>query len=891
MNQKKSIYLLFIFLIGFYISQSQNNSSNRKTITAQFLYPEIEFSDVAFMTNVLKVKNNNGKNYTFTVSLNIPSGWRSLLDENKEYTLKPNDSVFVPVRVLTTNKKAKGGTKYSIAAYINTNEGKQMAYSRFIAGRPKITNWQMHILPRPKIYFLNGENSSTFQVNLMNEGDEDQEVILSMQKQSNEIMVSDSSGKFLKKNYVELKLPPFSDTTINYNVKVSDKIRNLKRIDTWNYNPSAKARERRYGIFMKASEVRMDPNGMGQKSSKVDFIRLANTIDFVKLSNTTAVGNGSNTIPLTAYLFANNVLGQQPVMNLILQGNSQVGNNAILNYQLQTGFLFYKYTNQYLTNRLNGNITLTLKRWFVGFNAGGGAGNGNLSQKTFFAGYQLNSRHSIGAMIGRERFFGQSNVNFFGLNYGGTFGIFRFNLTSGFNQNPTGKIGYNFVSNLSFNLPKNLSFAFFGSYQLNHFSPTQSFRFQNYGFNFTRSGKRYNISTAFNYLSTSIINNNLTTLAFTNYSLFVNNAYVLKRGQSLQLNSFYSIQSNSNSPLPTPGALNLNFNNTLAFASKPKVLPVQTTPALYLNYSRFFLDTLLSGGLLLNFSGTKLETGMFAGGNLRMGYNKLLNRPDLGSIFNMQSNVFFRYKVWNALALYNYGPIGNVEISNFLKSPGSGYPQTIRLSVGHQFQFRNLHFVLENNPTYVYQNTLNRHSFSIFSQLFYFTDNNLRVSLNAAFNVTSGYSFLYDFSSANSQIIPTESNNKRITDKSFLLGFTLKKDFAIPIPKRFRKKKFCDANFVVFLDVNGNSKMDDGEVPIENVVLRMNDFEVITDDKGKAGFINMSFAKYHVQVIPLIDMGSWFPNVGDSVDVCGPEIMPIPFSKGTQVYGNVELDH
>ena len=118
----------------------------------------------------------------------------------------------------------------------------------------------------------------------------------------------------------------------------------------------------------------------------------------------------------------------------------------------------------------------------------------------------------------------------------------------------------------------------------------------------------------------------------------------------------------------------------------------------------------------------------------------------------------------------------------------------------------------------------------------------------------------------------------------------LKKDFSIPIPKRFRNGKVCDAKLQVFLDINGNHRKDEGEVPVENVILRLNEFEVITDENGMGNFINTEFAKYHLQVLPLTDIGSWFPNVLDSVDVCGPDIMFIPFSKGVQVYGTVDLD-
>lgn len=241
------------------------NASTKKSISAEFLYAEVEFKEIAVMTNVLKIKNNNGKTYTFNVTINLPGGWKTINNPDKEYTLKPNDSAYVPVRVITTDKKAKGGTKYSIAAYVNTNEGKQMAYARFIAGRPKVTNWQMQVLPRPRIYMLNGENSAQFQVNLANDGDEPQDILVSMQKTAKDFVVKDSSGKILKKTYIETTLKPYSDTTITYNVQVLDQIRNQKRIDIWGYNPALTEREKRYGLFLRASEVKLEKNGGGQK--------------------------------------------------------------------------------------------------------------------------------------------------------------------------------------------------------------------------------------------------------------------------------------------------------------------------------------------------------------------------------------------------------------------------------------------------------------------------------------------------------------------------------------------------------------------------------------------------------------------------------------------------
>jgi hypothetical protein len=186
-------------------------------------------------------------------------------------------------------------------------------------------------------------------------------------------------------------------------------------------------------------------------------------------------------------------------------------------------------------------------------------------------------------------------------------------------------------------------------------------------------------------------------------------------------------------------------------------------------------------------------------------------------------------------------------------------------------------------------NLLKKNNIGIFSQLFYYTNNNFRFSIFTNFALNSSIRVDYKNLSSNATPIVTEGSERNISN-SLNFGATIKKDFAIPIPRRFRNNKFCDSKFVVFFDVNGNNKMEEGEVPLENVVLRMNDYEVITDEKGSASFINISFAKYRLQVFPLIDVGSWFPNVSDSMEVCGPEPIYIPFTKGVQVYGLVELD-
>jgi hypothetical protein len=888
-NYLKLNQVFLVFLMGLYLTPSfsqtpynPKNASTKKAISAEFLYSEVEFKEIAVMTNVLKVKNNNGKTYTFNVTLNLPAGWRTLNNPDREYTLKPNDSAYVPVRVITTDKKAKGGTKYSIAAYINTNEGKQMAFARFIAGRPKVTNWQMQVLPRPRIYLLNGENTAQFQVNLTNEGDEPQDVIVSMQKIGKDFVVKDSTGKIMKKSYVETTLKPYSDTTISYNVQILDQIRNQNRVDVWGYNPAAIEKEKRYGLFLRASEVRLDKTGGKQKNKKVDFVKLANNIDFVKLNNTTNTGAASNAIPLTVFVNMNNILGQQPIMTINMQGNSPLTKTSSLNYNLQTGFMYYKYSNSFLTNQLSGNLNYSFRKGFIGLVSAG-------RTKSIMGGYYINKNHSVNGFISRDRLVGKSLLQMLGLGYNANFSIFTINLNSSAYFGPSGFVGYNLLGGLAIRADNRTTVSIFGSNSRNNLGIGYT-DFSNYNLNVSRTFGRYSSSVWLLY-GENKLNNGISSIVRRNYGATLANAYSFKSKRTISLTNVYFID-NKTTIFPDDSTRSLSLLNNLIFTPKPRNKKINWSPMLFLNYNRFLRDTLITGGAQFNVSGSDFDNNAFYGGTIRMAYNELQNNKDLGIFFNAQLNLFARYKVWNILASYNYGPNGFGEISYALKNDRV-YSQALRLSIGHQYQFKNKHFVWENNPTYLYLNTLKRHSFSLFSQLYYFTNNGFRFSVNMNLNVSSGLSFKYNYlgsTNANVQNFKVEETDKRTINKTFNLGFTIKKDFSIPIPKRFRKNKFCDAKFVVFLDVNGNHIMDMGEVPVENVVLRMNEFEVITDDKGMASFINMAFAKYRLHVFPLVDMGSWFANVSDSMDVCGPDLMFIPFSKGVQVSGGVELD-
>lgn len=884
--------LFFLSTLSFFlpkINSAQSLAYKYKTITASFLYEEVNFANVAVVTNVLKLKNNNGKTYTLSVSINVPPGWKTLNNENRIYELKPNDSLYIPVRILSSNKKSKGGTKYSIAAYINTNEGKQMAFARFLAGRPKISNWQMHILPRPRIYFLNGESNAGFQLNLVNEGDEAQDLLISFQKIGKELLLKDTLDRILKKNYLEMSLKPYSDTTLHYNVQSTIEKLNQRRIDNWSYSPNEIQREKRFGLFIKAADVTILKGKTDTKGKKVEFVRLTNSIDFVKLNNSTIAGNGSNTIPLSIFLNVNNLFGQQPIANLNLFGNTEIGKYSSLSYNVLTSFQNYFYTKNYYNVNLGGNLTYSYKKAVFGLFTGGqlaSLSNVNERANTIMFGYRFTKNLFVSTFLSRPAFFSISNKNGYGLNVRGAFRRLQYNLNGFYIDRSNSGNQYFIGSNFNFPITNKISQGLSFMYRLNLINPSNSSTSYNIGLNQSYNFKVIRLNLNYRILQSN--NNNLlfNSNVIRNFLRFsVNTRF--KKGINFTLNSTISTSN-------TIGLINGNNGNSSSFfnilsirRTKSKInKPFQLAPSFYQNYTRRITDTILGFGLQFGIMQNNMDKNLFLSGNIRAGYTtmltKLYNSP---YFFNIQSNVLARYKVWNLLLNYNYGTSFSNDIVGIVKNTSSTvYPQSVRVNLSHQYLFKNKKFIAENALNVFYINVNKRTSYSLMSQLYYYTSNFTRFGINVNYNLVSSLPFSRDrFANLNQDI-------KKVNNSSYFIGCNIKKDLFIPLPKRFRNSKYCDAKFIVFLDVNGNKKMDEGEVPVENVVLRMNDFEVITNEQGAANFINISFAKYAFQVLPLIDVGAWFPNVSDSLEVCGPEPIYIPFSKGVHVYGNVELD-
>lgn len=135
-----------------------------------------------------------------------------------------------------------------------------------------------------------------------------------------------------------------------------------------------------------------------------------------------------------------------------------------------------------------------------------------------------------------------------------------------------------------------------------------------------------------------------------------------------------------------------------------------------------------------------------------------------------------------------------------------------------------------------------------------------------------------------------EESLKPDVSQGFTMGAGIRKEFGIPIPKRFTSDRFSNVQFIAFLVRNGNRVKDNDEIPLENVVVRLNEDEVITGGKGDAKFLNIRNGNYLLSIIPLEDYKGWFPLKEDSVSISENGKFYIPFARGVKLSGNIVLD-
>src|SRR4051794_15305851 len=87
-HSRSVLLLLWLQALCFFCAAQQRTPS--KVITSEFAEKEITFDKSSIISNVLKIKNNNGKPYKLRLQVSTPRGWKSIVDEDKIIEVFPS---------------------------------------------------------------------------------------------------------------------------------------------------------------------------------------------------------------------------------------------------------------------------------------------------------------------------------------------------------------------------------------------------------------------------------------------------------------------------------------------------------------------------------------------------------------------------------------------------------------------------------------------------------------------------------------------------------------------------------------------------------------------------------------------------------------------------------
>lgn len=859
-----------------------SSSNISESLIVRFVNPEVNVEKGQLISNVLVIQNNSQDAIEFYTTLNYPPLWKSLYKADKLYSLAAGDSVFIPVRIIPSTAM-KGDTKYFINAYIEDKEHRQVSSEYFFASTERVSQWELTSRPGQRIYLKNNENTADFQIDLMNTGNEKQDILMTMATLNSNVVLLDSTGKAITDFKHDLSLKPTTDTTFSYKVKYVEGQRNFKTIDIENYNPGNLSDEKQFSVYFHSEEPRRAKHTNQSRDAKIDFIKLSNQ----KKANPF----GSDVLPLSATLRVSNLLEDVIFSSLHLRGQKILNNGGNLIYN--TSF-YFSSMNNYYGNDYTRNIP-----WYVGYfdktksiqvgYVNGGAIGIQSSGKGIKAEYELFPEHRVGAFyVKSPYFFSDNRVESWGFHH--KYETKNFSNLTQFSRSHQkyAKLISEVVSvSPKFRLAQRHSINFIGAYsnRYNYLNPDSSFTRNGY-----MAGAGYT-SSFFNNIWQFNIRGTYTSKGFGTYGyerFYLNHRSRVKVSKDLEI----SVNNNYNQYMYDktyysyiPGYdKNYFFFNTVNFHSSKYLKNVK--PGLFYDIRNSYGVNFHARGLNFAFNKYDIIKNLQTSFITTFGMVRTVNDPVGKENFIFKLSNMIRYRNISFTGFYNYGPLSPAMIK--MKEQSNIVPQTIRASFMHMYLFKNRHVSLQSRLSYMYTNIYSHHSLNISPELFYFTNSGWRFSINPT------YTFYTSQLSTNNFEFPTYITQpgedfRRYSNDNFLISLGVKKDFGIPIPTTF--DDYNNVNFVAFYDLNGNKVKDADEPGIENVVVKVGHWSIITNTDGTASILNAEPGRHSFTSMSLVDLKGWFPLTNDTLIIFKDELVYIPFVKGVKLYGSVFIEY
>ena len=880
------VILAFLVVSKKGVSQNNTTSKNLDTIpflrygevSTKFSKPTEELKKGQIISNVLKIINHADIPLNFSVDAIFPGGWKRIGSKNQIHTAKPKDTVFVPIIILPT-KLVNGNTEIIVNTFIISEDGQQIGNNFFTLTTTKKVAWSIDIKNNTNFYFKNDENTKDFNFSINNNGNYNQDIFVSYTIPRKDLILTDTLLKPLIEPNKTFTLLPGEQKEIKHKIIAkSINERNENRISINNFLPLTNTQRITRTLIVNTSEPKIRKTDL-QRKTKINFIKLPNEIE--------ANSFGYPNLPLIVDLTAQNILDNRSFLSLNLQGFKQLNPEASLVY-----FTQLNYSNSFFTNNVFKNAP-----WYVGYfddkkSIEIGQVNGDLigassSGKGIKLGYQFNEKHSAGGFyVNSNGFFSSENSI---ISYGGWY-KFKYNENIRL-RTSAGRSSNNFTERVNNSIILQPSVNFLNSHSISFISGFNNLQFKvndiSQSTNGYLIGTNYS-STAFKRKLRSNINVRYNDKYFSNGSSERINIsqrfnYQLSKDWIAIATNNYQKSNIFNRNTDTFLYTQENFFSNVSFSKK--TLKGSYQPGAFFEYRNFPNNSFILRGLNFRYSLYNFEKNLLTSIFTRAGYAKPKNIIDSEEYFSLEMSGLFRYQTWSLTGRYNLGTFSS--ISSQQNQNNFSTPQSLRLSIQNQYLFPSKQFVLESNLIYSYNNIFKNHSLGIFPQLFYFSNSGWRFGLSANYMFTSSdFSSVYDTTDIGqnqnqASIGPTVNSNLN-------LNFSLRKEFGVPIP--FTNKTAASAKFVSFLDINGNNIKDKDEVSIQNVVVKLNKHEVITNFDGEASIKNVQQGKYKLEILPLEELNGWFSNTKDSIFINEDGINYIPFVRGIKVYGDIIID-
>ncbi len=838
---------------------------NTNKLTTRFAKDIVEFGKGELISNVLIVTNNLPTEQKFYVNFTIPSSWGVIAQSNELYDLLPGDSLIIPFHALP-REKFKGNTRFMFYAFISDDRGNNMGTHYFYGLIKKNIRWNVTVSDN-KIYIPNHTSSVPFSVGVINECTDEQDIHLTANALKKNVLIKDSSNTYEIKFPLTFTLKAFADTEWHFTFNKYKEPRNYRLTDVEEYKPYSLGESKRYKLTI---------NSFSPEPGENKKYRAGNKIDFLELSDSWQINPyNSMVIPLVVDANIYNLVGAQPMMTVDLRGEMMFNDSSVLIYQTQ-----FAYTSSLFSTNPYENAVYNLGYYARKFNVQFGQVNSGLlgtyqTGKGIKGEYYINRNHKIGAfyVASPELFKFMPILYSFGLNHSYENKILKINTVLGRNVNQQQNTNTDVITtNLSLKIIKNHSFGIrLGG---SHYVQTDS-NYTRYGY---MAGIYYSGAPVKNIWRMNI--NGMYTAP--HFGVFSNERFTANMGNTVTIHktwnineqsNFYRYPQKENNILYNNYILNnvLNINHTNA---KKNLL----TPLVFYNVYSLSDFMVHSRGLGINVSNYQLDKNIRYFFNIRSGFNRAIDTLH-NDYFFTQAALYVQVHTFSVMFRYQLGNQSYSKESFFNNSIKN--PQTIGISTRYQYRFKNPSFIYQQLLSYTYS-TFTGNQFNFTPELLYYTKSGWRFRVYNEIN----------FSKHNQNSLPESyyyMNNVETEtphwNYNYYLGLGIRKEFGIPVP--FVKPINSTLTFTAFYDINGNGKRDANETYLENVVILINGWEVITNEKGEAMMENIPNGKYGISSFSVVDLKGWFPNISDTIIINKTSDVAIPFVRGVKITGKV----